>query len=270
MFYEGREKRLEIITQGVNLLNFSVEFWRAMVKQTGAYILSELNETNVRAFILSESSLFIWKNKLLLITCGTTHLLHAALYFKKQSPANSIKSLLFQRHHAYRPSAQRSTFAEDCTQLQTILPGQCWHWEDDYQGDLFQSHTHKMHNSTTNIVMLSTLRSDFAKCLQNTIVSTQTIEKNLQINSYFNAFKVQQHSFKPKGYSLNAVQDESYFTLHLSPEKYASYLSFETNLESKLSQPFIQHLVALFNPKNACMISFANKNNAEMHIKVLK
>ncbi|KPU83544.1 hypothetical protein JI57_01035 [Psychromonas sp. PRT-SC03] len=268
MFYEGREKRLEIVTQGVNLLNFPLHFWHAMVKNTGAYILCELKETKIKAFILSESSLFIWENKLLLITCGNTHLLQAALYFKNESPVNSIKSLLFQRHQANQPDAQKSTFSEDIAILQTMIKGKCQHWQDDYQGDIFQSDTYQSENSTTDIIMLNSLQSCFSKRLHNTTVSSATIEQQLQLNTYFKTFSIHQHSFHPRGYSVNGVQDEYYFTLHLSPEKVASYLSFETNLESDISKPFIEHLITLFNPKKSYLMSFTS--HTDISIKVLK
>ena len=267
MFYEGREKRLEIITQGVNLLDFSVDFWRSMVKQAGACILGEIKENNIKAFLLSESSLFIWENKLLLITCGTTHLLEAAVFFKKRAPKNTIKALHFQRHQANQPKAQKSTFTEDCAILQTLSSGKSQHWQDDYQGDIFRSHAYQPCNATTAILMLNTLSSDFSKHLQNNSVNSDEIEQHLHIKTYFKGFHIHQHSFQPKGYSINGIRGEDYFTLHLSPEKIASYLSFESNLKSEISRPFIQHLVSLFNPHKAYLMSF---NNADVCLKVLK
>ncbi|AGH82147.1 S-adenosylmethionine decarboxylase [Psychromonas sp. CNPT3] len=267
MFYEGREKRLEIITQGINLLDFPVDFWHAMVQQAGACILGEIKENNIKAFILSESSLFIWENKLLLITCGTTHLLEAAVYFKKTAPKNSIKALHFQRHQANKPDAQKSTFTEDCAILQTLSPGNTLHWQDDYQGDIFRSNTYQPYNATTAILMLNTLSSPFATRLQNNSVSSDEIEQHLDIKRCFKDFHIHQHSFQPKGYSINGICGEGYFTLHLSPESIASYLSFESNLKSEIYRPFMQHLRQLFNPQKAYLMSF---DNSDVCLKVLK
>ncbi|WP_413700374.1 hypothetical protein ACLKMH_00155 [Psychromonas sp. KJ10-10] len=83
MFYEGSEKRLEI-TSSLNLLEFEYDFWSTMVEQAGAYIISNIENNEVKAFLLSESSLFVWKHRLLLITCGETNLVHASLYFQRE------------------------------------------------------------------------------------------------------------------------------------------------------------------------------------------
>ena len=41
MFYEGTEKRLEITIKQHDLLQFPELFWKEMVAQTGAFILSK-------------------------------------------------------------------------------------------------------------------------------------------------------------------------------------------------------------------------------------
>ena len=137
MFYEGTEKRLEIILKQNNLLQFPEQFWKKMVAQAGAFILSKIENEHICAYLLSESSLFIWKNKLLLITCGNTHLVKAAQFFQKKIPKEQIQSLLFHRHQPVQPELQKTNFAQDSVLLNTRLQGITQHWQGKYQGDLF-------------------------------------------------------------------------------------------------------------------------------------
>ncbi|WP_354623589.1 hypothetical protein [Psychromonas sp. MME2] len=121
MFYEGREKRLEIIITGHNLLEYSESFWIEMVSEANTNILSQIKNKHISAYLLSESSLFVWHNKILLITCGNTHLVKAAQYFQKKIPKKNIISLLFHRHQAIQPNRQKSSFEQDSQLLTAIL-----------------------------------------------------------------------------------------------------------------------------------------------------
>ncbi|MCB0357905.1 MAG: hypothetical protein KDD40_12900, partial [Bdellovibrionales bacterium] len=72
MFFEGSEKKLEIelsISAG-DLREKPFSFWEALVNKAQAKIISKIESSECRAFLLSESSLFVWSNRLTLITCG--------------------------------------------------------------------------------------------------------------------------------------------------------------------------------------------------------
>ena len=255
MFYEGSEKRLEITTT-LNLLEFNNSFWQEMVKQASAFILSDINNEQLKAFLLSESSLFVWKHRLLLITCGETHLLQAALFFQKAVQRTEITSLLFQRHQAYYPERQKSSFQQDSLQLQNVLKGDSHHWTEGYCGDIFLFGNNQQNSSSKNIIMLHGLASDFFEELKTRKVEASIVASQLQLKRYFKGFIIDQYSFEPKGYSLNAIDGERYFTLHITPEKCTSYVSFESNLLADEVNDFQQHLLALFQPQRAYLMSF--------------
>lgn len=269
MFYEGTEKRLEITCE-LNLLEFDDCFWQEMVKQAGAYIISQVENEQLKAFLLSESSLFIWKNKLLLITCGETHLLQAALYFQKRVQRSEITSLLFQRHQSHQPNRQKSNFQQDSLQLQKQLQGDSHHWSENYCGDIFIFGNNQQSNSTQNILMLHDLKGPFFERLQQEKVDAKIVASQLKLATYFKHFTVDQYSFEPKGYSLNAIDGQSYFTLHLTPEKQSSYISFESNLQHAQISEFHQHLIKLFLPQRAYLMIFTASNNTlDIETKVL-
>ena len=257
MFYEGAEKRLEICTATINLLDFPHDFWETFVKQAGAYILSAMQHQSSKAFLLSESSLFIWPNKLLLITCGDTHILNSALFFLQQVTLKEITSLIFQRHQTLRPEKQKSQFMDDCAILNKQLAGEIKMLQKNYSGLLYQHGTVPLSNATQQILMLHQLKSDFAQQLQKGGVPVQWINNQLALKHFFPQFNIDAFSFKPRGYSVNAIANDHYFTLHITPEKLSTYLSFESNLESSLLTDFFTFLGALFKPKKNCLLQLS-------------
>jgi diaminopimelate decarboxylase len=63
------------------------------------------------------------------------------------------------------------------------------------------------------------------------------------------------YDFDPCGYSMNGLvassvstEDSAYYTVHITPEPEASYVSFETSLESSELAPLIAAVVKLFQP----------------------
>lgn len=255
MFYEGSEKRLEI-TSTLNLLSFSHHFWQEMVKQAGALIISFIENDSLKAFLLSESSLFIWKNHLLLITCGETHLLQASLYFQNKVKQHEITSLLFQRHQATYPERQKSSFQQDKLQLQKQFKGDSQHWTEKYCGDIFLFGHNQQQFTTKNILMLHGLTGVFYQQLQQGKVIAEKIASQLQLSEHFKHFIIDQHSFEPNGYSVNAIYKKLYFTIHITPEKRSSYLSFESNLSENEVSVFRTQLITLFYPQSAYLMSF--------------
>eukprot|EP00177_Eucheuma_denticulatum_P002696 GFKZ01004844.1.p1 GENE.GFKZ01004844.1~~GFKZ01004844.1.p1 ORF type:complete len:710 (+),score=97.24 GFKZ01004844.1:316-2445(+) len=60
--------------------------------------------------------------------------------------------------------------------------------------------------------------------------------------------KVDAFNFEPCGYSMNAVVDGMYYSIHVSPEEEASYVSFETTVKTELLGQLIASVVRLFRP----------------------
>lgn len=80
--YEGAEKLLKIwfassCEKNADLRRIPVEAWSRLL-QTNVHctIVSVVREKHVHAYVLSESSMFVSRKKLILKTCGTSRLLH--------------------------------------------------------------------------------------------------------------------------------------------------------------------------------------------------
>lgn len=255
MFYEGAEKRLEITIHS-DLFLLSDVFWKKMVEQAGASILSSMKDKNINAYLLSESSLFVWKNKLLLITCGETHLLNAALFFLNHFPRNDISSILFQRHEAFLPQKQKSHFEGDCAILNTYVDGAIQDLPTQYKGNLYQFNKHHLAGQTQQILMLHQLSGEFSEVLQEGNVTVDAINQQLQLVQFFEGVNLDAFSFDPKGYSVNGVLNNDYFTLHITPEKNSTYLSFESSLSNEQCVKFNAFLIELFQPQKHYLLRF--------------
>lgn len=257
MFYEGTEKRLLICTKSLNLFDFDDQFWQQLVVNCGAEILSSIQNTQLKAYLLSESSLFVWQDKLLLITCGNTQLVKAALFLQQELTKQQISTLIFQRHQALKPQLQSSNFQQDTLLLEKQFNGQQQHWGDDYQGDLFVFGEISEKNITTqSIYMLHGLNGKLATKLQTETLDKQQILEKLKLDVFFDDLIIDHFSFEPKGYSLNAICGENYLAIHLTPEQLSTYLSVETSFPALQCTDFITYLQQLFLPNDLKQLHF--------------
>jgi len=269
MFYEGTEKRLEICVKQFNLLAFTDDFWQKMVQQADAFILSEIKNGQLKAYLLSESSLFIWQDRLLLITCGNTHLVKAAQFFQNRIGREHIQSLLFHRHQAQLPDLQKSSFAQDTVLLKTHLQGETKHWRGNYRGDLFIfGEAARGAVKSRQILMLHGLCGAFASSLQSGAAGEEIIGSTLAVLRFFPCLQIDQFTFSPKGYSLNAIAGEDYLTIHITPEKLSTYLSLESSFATQEIDPFIEHLHSLFQPQQSNLMSFMPDPDQGLQITV--
>ena len=269
MFYEGTEKRLEIILKQDILFEFPETFWEIMVAQTGASIISKIKNEQLFAYLLSESSLFVWKNKLLLITCGNTQLVKAAQLFLSKQPKEHIQSLIFHRHQSIRPDLQKSSFDEDISILSRNLQGGTHYWQGKEQGDLFLfGELTTQERNYKQLLMLQGLSGCFVNELNTGRLSAKQIANTLEISKFFPDHKLDHFAFTPKGYSLNMISDNKYLTIHITPEKLSTYLSIESSFDNHITRPFINHLIHLFNPLQNQLMIFNKGKGTNLAITV--
>lgn len=65
-------------------------------------------------------------------------------------------------------------------------------------------------------------------------------------------------AFTPCGYSMNAVLDSSYSTIHVTPEAQCSYASFETNTPLEDYAPLVKTVLATFRPQRFVLTMFGD------------
>ena len=117
--FEGSEKKCEVIMQSdsVDLRSLGDEFWSQLVQACSATILSTIQNDVCDAYLLSESSLFVWSDHFLLITCGQTKLVESILYFLDHVDHTQVAQILFQRKNELYSEMQHSNFADDVARL---------------------------------------------------------------------------------------------------------------------------------------------------------
>ena len=96
MIFEGSEKKFEILVEGINLRSLPHSFWSDVVQKSQAEILSSFSNDFFDAYLLSESSLFVSGKRCIMITCGQTRLVDAALFFLEQYEQD-VQAFFYQR-----------------------------------------------------------------------------------------------------------------------------------------------------------------------------
>lgn len=59
---------------------------------------------------------------------------------------------------------------------------------------------------------------------------------------------VDAYLFQPCGYSMNGLQHDKFYTIHITPEASCSYASFETNIISWDYVDLVERVLAIFQP----------------------
>jgi len=262
-FFEGSEKKVEIVVrdEAINLQKLDKSFWENIVKKCNATIISSIQNDSLSAYLLSESSLFVSKDRFVMITCGETILVNSILEFLKTYSPAQIDLAIFQRKNEYQANLQKTSFLEDIKNLSKLIDGQAFR-----MGDLDGHHNYIFHtlkpftppsDDYTNELLMYHITSEAAKILQTPNNKIDNIRELLQLNRLFPEFKFDDYIFSPYGYSLNAINQDRYLTIHITPQENNSYVSFETNLDlSQLSFNLLDHMVTTFNPKTFDHIGF--------------
>lgn len=261
MFFEGAEKKLEIILKNKtgSLLSIDQEVWDKAVRLCEASILSMIENDHVKAFLLSESSLFVWKDRLLMLTCGETKLVQSAHYLMDIINKEDIAAVTFQRKNEYRSHLQSTHFDDDVKLLREQTEGTALRF-----GQLHGHHNLLFHTNQTMPedddktieLLMYDMREEVSKRLTQENLSSQDIRSFLGIEEAFPGFIVDDFSFKPYGYSLNAIKDHLYFTIHVTPQETSPYVSFETNMPLSTDGFVLKHFINKLKPESFDVMTF--------------
>ncbi|MCB0363760.1 MAG: adenosylmethionine decarboxylase [Bdellovibrionaceae bacterium] len=273
MLFEGSEKKVEIVVRP-GLPSFrdkSRKFWDEIVDAAGACILSEVHSSACDAYLLSESSLFVFDQRVVMITCGKTTLVSAALNLVDEVGKASLQSLIYQRKNEYFPDQQHSQFHEDVLFLEGKLNGRSL-----CLGDPNSHHMHVYHlnekffpvaNDTTTEILMYDLGEDIRQIFSTPGLTAEQIRLKTGMSEILGGFSIDDWAFDPVGYSLNAVKDDLYYTIHVTPEESATYASFETNLptERDLSD-LVARVLTVFRPQKFDVVGFRPEGACQLRL----
>lgn len=267
LVFEGSEKKAEIVVSPAGFGDFeNLRFWpqsrwEKIVEASNARILSKISTDELDAYLLSESSLFVWEDRFCIITCGQTTLAHAVVEFFNFCDPKHVESLIFERKNEYFPEEQHSDFIADVDLLEKYLDGKAYQFGSIDGNHLFLYHLEKNyipHKSDVTIEILMYGLQGEAKQLFNSHDQTRDQLRQLSgVDQILPGFDVDDFLFEPCGYSLNAVKGNEYYTIHVTPQDTCPYVSFETNAQIHHNYlPVIEKVVQTFQPTNFDVVVF--------------
>ena len=276
--FEGPEKKLVVDFVASRrhpdgLLSVTTAQWTEMLNFAHCKILSELNNEKMHSYVLSESSLFVYPFQVVLKTCGTTTLLKCIPKMLEFAAARdlAVRFVTYCRKNFMFPSKQlfpHSSFDVEVSALQEYLaastssptdtPGDAYilgpvtgeHWYF-YVADFTDANPAEEYKQTLEIMMTELDPQVMDLFFQKDgNPQNKTLTQHLKLDTLLGAtVRTDEYSFDPCGFSLNAIHENFYYTIHVTPEHTHSYVSFETNVEFLDSfDDLVKTVVSIFRP----------------------
>ncbi|KAG7829194.1 hypothetical protein KL920_002987 [Ogataea angusta] len=343
--FEGPEKLLEIwfcetetsvgsVFRNGTLRDLPLEGVEEMLDLVNCKILSKIATKDMDAYLLSESSLFVFPHKMILKTCGTTttlfclsKLLEMVVEYCGYIHDNfkSIYKIFYSRRSFMFPHKQNEIHRNwnnelkwlskyfSASKAKSYIVGDLSkdHWYlylngeaddscslpkdrkeigyplspcisngsgasndetfellmtelDPMSSDMFQLSKHQ-----NECPEMDPVTQDYGHLLGQKMMSRSGLDK---IFSGYAHIKHDAYAFTPCGFSSNSILDNNYYyTLHITPESGWSYASFETNYPGKARCELLKEVVQILRPGKFCVVYVeeqdGNKNEGVASLK---
>lgn len=254
-------------------------------------ILSCVSNQYLDAYVLSESSLFVYPHLLVLKTCGTTTLLRCigVLIDLARRLELEIDWVGYSRKNFSFPVDQafpHQSFHQEldylyshrnlCERLDgngyTLGPVTSDHWFVFVADQTIRVNPDTDTDRVLNLMMFD-VDPDIARVFyfeqygkrdnETKDEETTRISREMTTRSGIDALCpgsiIDARAFEPCGYSMNAILFRSYSTIHITPESGSSYASFETNQKVASYKSLINNVVRTFRPKRFVMTLMADE-----------
>ena len=287
--FEGPEKTLEVcFLPGAGDIRGCRGLTRAqldcILEEARCTILSRMSNAHLDAYVLRESSLFVYAHKVVVKTCGRTTLLRCLRRLVQEATSTlglQLEWVGYSRKNYCFPDDQvapHGCFEDELRYLKAhqgdaekVFDGSGYvlgpltgdHWFV-YVSDQCERPASSATERTVNVMMFD-LPEDVRRHfhLQGDEDSDlRAAGRAMTQRSGLKALipgKVDDHAFAPCGYSLNALSFESYTTVHVTPEASCSYASFETITALKSFGSLVKNVLAVFRPKRVVLTLFADE-----------
>jgi S-adenosylmethionine decarboxylase len=281
--FEGPEKNIEVLFKsGVGHSNGCRELDRTALDEICAAakctIVSQMSNEHLDAYVLSESSLFVYSHKVILKTCGQTTLLRcleplfrltADLNLELEWLGYSRKNFMFPEDQAFPHCNFQDEFnyLKKHKHLDAKLGGSGYvlgpitgdHWlvyvSDKTDEPLASPSTER----TLNIMMFDLAPDAAAEYFLAKNATAAEMTTKGGISELVPGAKIDDRAFEPCGYSMNALLYGSYTTVHVTPEQQCSYASFETNTPLVSYTSLINNVLAAFRPGRVVVTMMADE-----------
>eukprot|EP00934_Nitzschia_sp_Nitz4_P004379 Nitzschia sp. Nitz4//scaffold33_size148984//116060//117370//NITZ4_002943-RA/size148984-processed-gene-0.143-mRNA-1//1//CDS//3329548472//4369//frame0 len=256
-------------------------------------ILSSVSNRYLDAYVLSESSLFIYPYMLVLKTCGTTTLLRciALLIDFGRKLGLEIDWVGYSRKNFNFPGDQafpHQSFHQEleylyshknlCERLDgngyTLGPVTSDHWFVFVADQTIRSRSPEIDTDRVLNIMMFDIDErvadlfyydNYEKQREGETKEDETLRISREqttksgISELCPGAIFDPRAFEPCGYSMNAILFHSYSTIHITPESGSSYCSFETNQKVGSYKSLISNVLRTFRPKRFVMTLMADE-----------
>ncbi|KAB2014803.1 hypothetical protein ES319_D09G252900v1 [Gossypium barbadense] len=259
--FEGFEKRLELHffgddslsninnNMGLRLLDF--ESIEQVLRAVQCTVVSAVGNHFFDAYVLSESSMFVYPTKIIIKTCGTTQLLKSVRPLTHFANKLNLKlcGCRYTRGSFIFPKSQpfpHTNFKEEVIYIEENLPknlvyrkasvmpskNPCYSWHVFAAGD--QNHRKKSNSDVTFEICMTELDRHLARKFYKKAGDCKTGDsagKEMTVLTGIDDINprafICDFAFDPCGYSTNGIDGDRYSTIHVTPEDGYSYASFE-------------------------------------------
>ena len=272
MVFEGCEKRLELQFEqrgGGTMRAHSVSTWIDVVAAAGAVVLSHTQELEFDAYVLSESSLFVYDGCVVLITCGQTRIFAAiaGVLELARSSQMALSTLCYSHRDFAMPQLQppEHQSAQGEREALTRL------FSDGFYSTLGAQQPRQWHAFTcarlarTDRPLLAVYMEGIPQhvCARfgqaSPLASGADMARCAGVDASLAAYGrcIDAHAFSPCGLSVNGAMHEGggHWTLHVTPEHANTYVSFEAVAGRQCHPGLVRALLALFEPAAACVLT---------------
>ncbi|XP_076663158.1 S-adenosylmethionine decarboxylase [Andrena cerasifolii] len=285
-FFEGVEKLLEIWFTSSSSINrkqgdlrqIPQRKWQSLLKIVRCEIISICRTEQVDAYVLSESSMFLSKRRLILKTCGTTTPLQCLEplleLVKEYTGFEEVENVFYSRKNYKKPELQISphqAFEEEVALLDTFFPDGEAYCLGSVDTDCWYLYTLNREKSvdepsepdqTLEILMTHLDPEVMAIFTRDVCSSADEATQKSGIDKLISNMIIDDFLFEPCGYSMNGVSKSgNYMTIHITPESEFSYVSFESNIPEASYEEIIRRVLNTFKPKKFVVTVFANKES---------
>ncbi|GMH77061.1 hypothetical protein TL16_g07282, partial [Triparma laevis f. inornata] len=241
-------------------------------------ILSSISNTYLDAYVLSESSLFVYPYMLILKTCGTTTLLRILKRLLEMAAeiglvldwvGYSRKNLMRPEEQLYPHTSweQEMKYITDhkdftdrlCGNGYTLGPVTGDHWFVWVADRTIRNEAAVGTDRVINIMMFDIDPVVAEKFYADKYEDPNEMTKSAGIENLVPGATIDPRAFEPCGYSMNAILYNSYATMHVTPERGSSYVSFESNQKLKGYGALISNVVRTFKPKRFVITLMADE-----------
>ena len=263
--FEGPEKKVELVLRkGAKALrSYGEEAWKKVIECAKTKALSKISNELFCAYLLSESSLFVFDDKVIMITCGRTNLVAGLFAMLDFIDKDDIDLLIYERKNHNFPSLQPTDFSDDVTCLNKAFPGTALCFGDLNGEHIALFHINKKYSPQAEDHTLELLFNDIDEQARDLFCSgpTHSLDtiRETGIREILPGFEIDEYLFEPMGYSMNAIKGDEYYTIHVTPQEVGSFVSFETNhtFKDDLSET-ITRVTNIFRPASFNLLFFCN------------